>query len=286
MPEISQILAGSAAGVLGTVVGYPLDTIKARLQTQSIYRNAVDCFRQMLKNEGFFAFYRGMLAPIIGLTVLNSICFGVFGHFKLMFEKMNQAKGLQLPNGKTITNNQVAIAGGFAGFVQSLISSPIEFVKIHLQLDNLHGHKFTGTFNFITNFPRGQGRSLVNGFIVNAFRESSFGVLYWIVYENMKKGVTRALNPSDPNTPTKLSIALAGGMSGAFAWFGSFPLDLVKARVMTNRSTITKTVRHVGGPSKFFSGLNPTLLRALIVSGTRFSTYEYCVAKFKKWDKE
>jgi hypothetical protein len=42
-------------GQLLFVTGHPFDTLKVRLQTQPsppIYKNAVDCFRQLVKSDG------------------------------------------------------------------------------------------------------------------------------------------------------------------------------------------------------------------------------------------
>lgn len=47
-----NLLAGIAAGLAGTTLGHPLDTIKTRLQTQHIYHGAFHCAREIAKNEG------------------------------------------------------------------------------------------------------------------------------------------------------------------------------------------------------------------------------------------
>lgn len=41
--------------ILNICIGHPFDTLKVRLQTQPsppIYKNAVDCFRQLVQSEG------------------------------------------------------------------------------------------------------------------------------------------------------------------------------------------------------------------------------------------
>jgi solute carrier family 25 carnitine/acylcarnitine transporter 20/29 len=56
IPKVAQdLIAGTVGGWAQVVVGQPLDTIKVRLQTQPsppIYRNATDCFRQLVQIEG------------------------------------------------------------------------------------------------------------------------------------------------------------------------------------------------------------------------------------------
>ena len=51
---------------------YPLDVVKTRVQLQQgkgagedSYNGMVDCFRKIVKNEGFSRLYRGITAPIL-----------------------------------------------------------------------------------------------------------------------------------------------------------------------------------------------------------------------------
>jgi hypothetical protein len=59
--------------VLSDRSGHPLDTIKVRLQTQSNYRGAMDCFLKVVKNEGVHSLYRGIGSPLASLTILNML---------------------------------------------------------------------------------------------------------------------------------------------------------------------------------------------------------------------
>ncbi|MBM6385097.1 MAG: MC/SLC25 family protein [Paenibacillus sp.] len=56
IPKVAQdLIAGTVGGWAQVIVGQPLDTIKVRLQTQPsppLYKNATDCFRQLVKQEG------------------------------------------------------------------------------------------------------------------------------------------------------------------------------------------------------------------------------------------
>ncbi len=60
-----EVVAGWAAGCAQVLVGQPFDTIKVRLQTQTIasgreprYTSAMQCARQTLAREGPTAFYK------------------------------------------------------------------------------------------------------------------------------------------------------------------------------------------------------------------------------------
>jgi len=52
------------------IISYPLDTIRRRLMMQSgrsdiLYKNTLDCFYKILKNEGPGAFFKGALSNVI-----------------------------------------------------------------------------------------------------------------------------------------------------------------------------------------------------------------------------
>ncbi|MCJ1306194.1 Mitochondrial 2-oxodicarboxylate carrier 2 [Hypocenomyce scalaris] len=72
LPFIYQFAAGAVAGVSEILTMYPLDVVKTRVQLQQGkgvgnegYNGMLDCFRKIIKNEGFSRLYRGITAPIL-----------------------------------------------------------------------------------------------------------------------------------------------------------------------------------------------------------------------------
>jgi solute carrier family 25 aspartate/glutamate transporter 12/13 len=58
---------GSIAGAVGATAVYPIDLVKTRMQNQRskvvgelLYKNSFDCFKKVIKNEGFMGLYRGL----------------------------------------------------------------------------------------------------------------------------------------------------------------------------------------------------------------------------------
>ena len=56
---------GLIAGILGTVIGYPLDTVKTRMQTSSREGMALTA-RSIAQSEGMAGFYKG---PVMILSI-------------------------------------------------------------------------------------------------------------------------------------------------------------------------------------------------------------------------
>jgi hypothetical protein len=86
-----------------------------------------------------------------------------------------------------------------------------------------------------------------------------------------------------PLPPSHELIGGLSGLSGAAAWLLSFPLDTVKTAVQGRpldapRVAAMDAARNIllrrGGLLGLYSGAVPSVMRAFIVSGTRFSTYE------------
>ncbi|EMP38672.1 Calcium-binding mitochondrial carrier protein Aralar1 [Chelonia mydas] len=73
---------GSVAGAVGATAVYPIDLVKTRMQNQRssgsvvgelMYKNSYDCFKKVLRYEGFFGLYRGLLPQLIGVAPEKAI---------------------------------------------------------------------------------------------------------------------------------------------------------------------------------------------------------------------
>ena len=61
------------------MAGYPLDTVKVRIQTSpaGTYGGTFSCLAGIAKQEGVAGLYRGMSSPLLGVAGINAITFGV-----------------------------------------------------------------------------------------------------------------------------------------------------------------------------------------------------------------
>ena len=64
---LGQLAAGSVAGVVGWLPGYPFEIVKTRIQAGQ-YDRIRTCIKEGLKKEGYKLFYRGL-----GITVFRAI---------------------------------------------------------------------------------------------------------------------------------------------------------------------------------------------------------------------
>ena len=125
-------------------------------------------------------------------------------------------------------------------------------------------------------------RAFYTAHLVNFCRESMFLATYFTTYENLKAFLELSL-------PASIAIPISGGMAGAAGWFLSFPLDLIKGNIQSqclHRARSPDRLRALAlardlvqsrGLWGFYSGVTPSILRAFLVSSSRFVTYEGCI---------
>ncbi|KAK6927045.1 Mitochondrial substrate/solute carrier [Dillenia turbinata] len=72
---LTHLLAGLGAGFFAVCIGSPVDVVKSRMMGDSSYRSTIDCFIKTLKNEGFFAFYKGFVPNFGRIGSWNMVMF-------------------------------------------------------------------------------------------------------------------------------------------------------------------------------------------------------------------
>lgn len=120
-----KFVLGSISGAFGAFVVYPIDLVKTRMQNQrtsgpghSLYNNSIDCFRKIVKNEGFRGLYAGLPPQLVGVAPEKAI--------KLTTNEMLRARFTDPATG-LITMPFEVLSGGTAGACQvvSLIPSSV-----------------------------------------------------------------------------------------------------------------------------------------------------------------
>ncbi|XP_034018219.1 mitochondrial basic amino acids transporter-like [Thalassophryne amazonica] len=266
-----DFVAGCLGGAAGVLVGHPFDTVKVRLQVQNadkpLYRGTFHCFQSIIRQESVFGLYKGIGSPMMGLTFINAIVFGVQGNTIRML-------------GKDTPMTQF-LAGAAAGGIQCIICCPMELAKTRMQMQGTGEKKsskkvYKNSLDCLLRIYRKEGLWGVNrGMVTTLVREvPGFGV-YFLAYDLL----TRSLG-CEPNAPFLIpKLLFAGGMAGIFSWLSSYPADVIKSRLQADGvnqySSIADCVRQSvrkEGYMVFTRGLTSTLLRAFPVNAATFAT--------------
>eukprot|EP00525_Craspedostauros_australis_P001551 CAMPEP_0198133522 /NCGR_PEP_ID=MMETSP1442-20131203/59609_1 /TAXON_ID= /ORGANISM="Craspedostauros australis, Strain CCMP3328" /LENGTH=296 /DNA_ID=CAMNT_0043794643 /DNA_START=120 /DNA_END=1010 /DNA_ORIENTATION=- len=270
-----EALGGLSAGVIGTVIGFPLDVIKTRLQTASNTGAAsVSIFQvgnDIIKKEGASSLYKGIGPPLVSLSILSTM---TFASYTFVRQNIGAQHGWDIKNG---------LAGMACAPAAGIVSTVENFVKTQMQLDNITKKQFQGSFHCVQSLVKSNGPGILyTGFVINTVREATFLGNYFFVYEGMRRTLSENNALGFQSSSIKVAVPIAGGLSGAFSWFLSFPLDCVRA-VVQGRPVdqpkrgyveVVRTLLRERGVRGLYSGASASIARAFLVSGTRFSAYE------------
>ncbi|KAG8460737.1 hypothetical protein KFE25_010792 [Diacronema lutheri] len=277
--DLDDAVAGFVAGVVGTLLGYPLDTIKVHQQAVAAHAgprpSLLAAARQIRAARGLAGFYAGVLVPLLGVTALNTLSFTLYAHFRV-------ALGLppRAPPGAVAERTasgeldaRVALAGGLIGPFASLISTPMDLLKIQMQQQR-HASTLGAAREIVCT---GGARAMYIGLPVNVLREVAFGACYFGAYEVARGAVAQT------GAPPPLAVPLAGAIGGVCGWGASLPFDTIKSvqqagpvrpGCVRDARQIARDIWAAHGARGFMSGARASMLRAMLVSGTRFSAYE------------
>lgn len=275
-----EAAAGLSAGILGTVIGYPLDVLKTRLQTKGSGNEGLWKTGLHLIQHEKWRIYRGILPPLVSLSILNTTSFTLYSYFH---DQVGATRNWDLRN---------AIAGGTIGPFSAIVSSVENLLKTQMQVQR---SIYSSSLQCMRALTQNHGlRILYTGHACNTLRETTFISVYFYVYEGLRHDLIHyqrkqqyQQQQQQHNSPTvdesfhKWAIPVAGGLSGAIAWAISFPLDCVRAGVQGQTLPPTQSARSVfqhliqtRGFLGLYAGVAPSILRAFLVSGSRFSAYE------------
>ena len=206
--------------------------------------------------------------------------FGAFHEARRRFEEMNLKKD-RLNGG--LSNSQYYLSGAFAGVTNSVISGPIEHVRIRLQTQP-HGAQrlYNGPLDCIRKLSAHEGflRGLYRGEIVTIFREAQAYGVWFLTFEYLMNWDTKR-NHIKRDEISSAKVAIYGGLAGEALWLASYPFDVIKSKMQSDgfgdqqkfKSMIDcfKKTFAIEGFSGFWKGIGPTLLRAMPVSAGTFA---------------
>ncbi len=90
VPKLITGAFGAVAGAASVLGNTPLDVVKTRMQglEAARYKNTFDCARQIWKNEGALAFYKGTIPRMSRVCLDVAITFMIYDSFMEFFNKV------------------------------------------------------------------------------------------------------------------------------------------------------------------------------------------------------
>lgn len=274
---------GSIAGAFGAFMVYPIDLVKTRMQNQRgsrvgqlMYKNSIDCFQKVIRNEGFRGLYSGVLPQLVGVAPEKAI--------KLTIN--------DLVRGKFTKDDQIPLwaeimAGGSAGACQVVFTNPLEIVKIRLQVQGeavkaaaREGEQVSKRSALwivrhlgLIGLYKGAGACLL--------RDIPFSAIYFPTYSHLKRDY---FGESQHKKLGVLQLLTAGAIAGMPAAYLTTPCDVIKTRLQVEarkgdtaytgfRDVVSKVFQEEGLRA-FFKGGAARVLRSSPQFGFTLAGYE------------
>ncbi|KAK4041814.1 mitochondrial carrier domain-containing protein [Parachaetomium inaequale] len=271
---------GSIAGAFGAFMVYPIDLVKTRMQNQRgadpgqrLYNNSIDCFRKVIRNEGFRGLYSGVLPQLVGVAPEKAIKLTVNDLVRNWFtDKQGQ-----------IWWGSEVFAGGSAGACQVVFTNPLEIVKIRLQVQgevakSVEGAPKRSAIWIVRNLGL---VGLYKGASACLLRDVPFSAIYFPTYSHLKRDL---FGESQTKKLGVLQLLTAGAIAGMPAAYLTTPCDVIKTRLQvearkgdttyTGLRHAAKTIWKEEGFRAFFKGGPARIFRSSPQFGFTLAAYE------------
>ncbi|KGG50292.1 hypothetical protein DI09_164p50 [Mitosporidium daphniae] len=283
VPGWISFVSGGVGGICLVLVGHPFDLVKVRLQAGiHQYGSMGNAFNSIVTKDGILGLYRGMLAPIIGVTPIFAVSFWGYAFGMKMVTSFNGD-----PQTKP-TLGQISLAGAFSALPTTALMVPFERLKVMAQIQEGTAYKGPGSILISMLRTKGVGNSLkmlYRGTMATLARDAPGSVAYFATYEILKKKLSSSSSSSSSSLPVA-SILVAGGLAGMANWLVAIPADVIKSRIQAGSeesgTQLLKGMLQKEGPRALFKGLGPALLRAFPANAACFAGVEISTSMFKK----
>lgn len=273
LSTVNDLVAGSVGGAAQVLVGQPLDTVKTRAQIapKGMFKGPMDVLAQTVRKEGFFALYKGMASPLLGIAGVNSLLFASYVYSKRIVSPFPQ-----------LSLKEIAVAGAMAGAANAILASPVEMFKVRMQ-----GQYGAATDKKLRDVAKEMWRDwgfrngVMRGYWVTFAREIPAYAGFYTAFEFSKRKFQSKYGDKVP-----VWALLASGSTGGIAyWLSCYPLDVIKSRIQLRQTPptgkpwkyMTNEIRMViteSGITGLFRGLSPSLLRTIPAGASTFAAFE------------
>ncbi|KAJ4306823.1 hypothetical protein N0V88_000194 [Collariella sp. IMI 366227] len=192
---VSKFVAGGIGGMTAQFCVYPIDTLKFRLQCETVqggpkgnallFRTA----KKMWADGGFRAAYRGLGLGLIGMFPYSAIDIGTFEFLKASYTRTMARYYCIHEDDLQMGNVATAVLGASSGALGATIVYPLNVLRTRLQTQGtaMHPPTYTGILDVATKTVRNEGvRGLYKGLTPNLLKVAPALSITWVCYENMK----------------------------------------------------------------------------------------------------
>jgi len=272
---------GGVSAAVSKTAAAPIERIKLLIQNQDEmikqgrlkdpYKGIVDCFRRVVREEGFVALWRGNLANVIRYFPTQALNFAFKDQFKRMFGFSREKDGYWKAFGGNIAS------GGAAGALSLMFVYSLDYARTRLANDAKQSKKGGGErqFNGLLDVYK---KTLASDGIAGLYRGFMVSCVGIVVYRGLYFGMFDSIIPELPKQYRESLTAkfFIGWAITIVAGLVSYPLDTVRRRMMMTSGEAVKyrssmhcmsSIVQKEGVSSLFKGAGANILRAVAGAG-------------------
>lgn len=235
----APLLAGLAGGACSTVLLYPLDLVKVRLQVNEDPRaskasvskprlSSLQMFRVILRHEGLLGLYQGLIPAVVGSSVSWGGYFFVYEGLKREYRQVFLSKQSTAPTRPLNSMENFSLAC-LAGASMVAITNPVWLIKTRMQLQMKRTAKelhmktpYNGMLDAGRTIVKEEGFWALYKGSGPALLLVSHGGVQFVVYEFLKRHFHVSRAKRDPDVERKaimerLQLSMGYLTMGAFS---------------------------------------------------------------------
>ncbi|KYQ90883.1 mitochondrial substrate carrier family protein [Tieghemostelium lacteum] len=286
----SSIVKGGVSALFEETASYPLDLIKSKMQTSTSTTNMSvgSALKDIYKTQGVMGLFKGLSSPLVASAIIGSTQFGVFeGTYDILLHR-------QWIHSETVN---LVVAGAASGFVQSFIATPVDVIKIRMQLQGGdHGHSGSNIQTAKSIVSEAGYRGLYRGLGATMYRDVPGLAVFFTSYEMLKRqlgvtgghgggsssGVEHSTEEDIGSSGGFLKILASGGLAGVLYHSSTHMFDVCKTLIQSDikrekyQGTFDclKKVYQTYGVRGLFKGFQPTVMKSFLSNAVGFYVYE------------
>ncbi|PBK78301.1 hypothetical protein ARMSODRAFT_874096 [Armillaria solidipes] len=297
------VVCALSASYISTFAGYPLDSLKSRLQTTKTPISVSRLAAVVYRDEGVVGFYRGIWIPLITISFVRAASFTIYTRTKEYCRDHNYLARNSIIDASLVGG----ISGAMSGALISFGSAPFELVKVRRQLEfaiaaskGVQLTKAPKTWEAVKEIFRSNGiTGLYTGFRMHFVRDTTGTALYFLEYDGMRHLLGRERSGDQGPTPAWLPIPASivpffcGSLAGVSSWALIYPLDVVKTKIQQRSlageryrgpwETLYRLVRGpdpnnpkplLAGITRIYRGLGVSAVRSITTHGLLWTFFD------------
>ena len=265
-------MSGVVFGIVSPVIGHPLDTIKTKMQAETVFQSSTftQTVKQVWRLQGFKGFYRGFVPPLLGSMAFRGLSFSTYSgtyaaceRVKILKEPIPYTGGIRL---------SVLLAAMAASVARATVESPLDFIKVRSQIGKTAMHTTTN--------PWIQIQHLYQGYIPTLLRTMGLLGSFFIMVEYSLLYIPQVIHAP------LIGPFFQGGVCATAAWVFAFPFETVKSVIQADHTGKYTTMKHATwkvmaqihrekGIKGLYRGFGPGAGRSFVANGTSMVVYAW-----------